>query len=91
MEDFMASTKQRPGAIVSDVHRDNSGGMDTLTFALTAPEGGYYFRMVRANDIQYMLVVQFPETQRDVATGMKDDFFGSFKLAGGKAAAPAGK
>jgi hypothetical protein len=91
MEEFMESTKNRPGAVVSDVHRDDVGGMDRLSFALTGPEGGYYFRMIRSGDSQYMLVVQFPESQRDAATGMKDDFFNSFKIAGGKVLAPAGK
>ncbi len=90
MEAFMEGAKQRRGAVVSDVHRDSSGGMEMLSFALTGPEGGYYFRMIRANNSQYMLVVQFPESQRDAATGMKDDFFSSFKIVG-KAAAPAGK
>jgi hypothetical protein len=91
MEEFMEGTKKRPGAVVSDVQRDSSGGMDRLSFTLTGPEGGYYFRMIRSGDTQYMLVVQFPESQRDAATGMKDDFFGSFKIVGGKASAPAGK
>jgi hypothetical protein len=35
-----------------------------------------------------MQVVQFPESSRDKATIMKDDFFGSFKIIG---RAPAGK
>jgi hypothetical protein len=90
MEAFMDSTKQRPGAVVSDVHRDSEGGTERLSFALTGPEGGYYFRMIRSVDTQYMLVVQFLESQRDAATPMKDDFFSSFKIVG-KAPAPAGK
>jgi hypothetical protein len=94
MEAFMDGTKQRPGAVVSDVHRDNAGGLDRLSFALTGPEGGYYFRMIRSVDTQYMLVVQFPESQRAATTPMKDDFFSSFKIVGKTpmlAPAPAGK
>ncbi len=91
MEEFMESTKLRHGAVVSDMQRDSSGGVERLSFALTAPEGGYYFRMIRAGERQYMLVVQFPEEQRDVATGMKDGFFNSFKITGGNVPAAAGK
>ncbi len=87
----MESTKLRHGAVVSDMQRDSSGGVERLSFALTAPEGGYYFRMIRAGERQYMLVVQFPEEQRDVATGMKDGFFNSFKITGGNVPAAAGK
>jgi hypothetical protein len=43
-------------------------------------DGGYYFRVIRANNVQYMQVVQFFESARDKATGMRDDFFNSFKL-----------
>jgi hypothetical protein len=82
MEDFMESVKKRPGAAVADIHRYTSGNMEILSFALTAPESGYYFRMMRANKVQYMQVVQFPEAQRAQATAMKDDFFNSFKLTG---------
>jgi hypothetical protein len=75
MEEFMEATKQRSGAVVSEVHRDGLGGMDMLSFALTGPEGGYYFRMIRAGETQYMLVVQFPESQRDAATENEGRFF----------------
>jgi hypothetical protein len=92
MEDFMESVKQRPGAAVTDVHRESSNGQEILSFSLAGPEGGYYFRMVRANNSQYMQVVQFPETRRDKAAGMKEDFFNSFKLTGnGGVSEPKGK
>ena len=51
-----------------------------LLFSHTAREGGYYFRMVRANSVQYMQVVQFPEAQRGEAIEMKNDFFASFRI-----------
>jgi hypothetical protein len=88
MEDFMSGVKQQSGATVTDIHRESNGGQEILSFALNVPTGGYYFRVIRADNIQYMQVVQFPETARDRATKMKDDFFGSFRIIG---RAPAGK
>jgi hypothetical protein len=73
MESFMDEMKERPGATVS-------AGMEIPSFALTGPEGGYYFRMGRANSIQYMQVIQFPEAARGPASEMKEAFFGSFRL-----------
>jgi hypothetical protein len=80
MEAFMEATKKRPGAIVADVHHDHKDNAEILTFALTDFSGATYFNIVRAKDTQYMQVIQFPESQRSKAAGMKDDFFGSFKL-----------
>lgn len=80
MEDFMEATKGRAGAVVSDARRDSKDGMEILAFSLTDTSGGYFFRIERANNIQYMQVIQFPETERAQATAVRDDFFGSFKI-----------
>src|ERR1700730_18109912 len=80
MEDFMAAMKQRPGAAVSDVHRESKGGMEILAFALTDASGGCFFNVIRANKTQYMQVIQFPETQRAQAAAIRNDFFSSFKI-----------
>ena len=80
MEDFMAAMKQRPGAAVSDVHRESKDGTEILSFALAEASGGYFFHVVRANKTQYMQVVQFPETARAQAAAARDDFFNSFKI-----------
>ena len=80
MEDFMAAMKQRPGAAVSDVHRESKDGTEILSFALTDALGGYFFHVVRADKTQYMQVIQFPETARAQATAVRDDFFNSFKI-----------
>jgi hypothetical protein len=80
MEDFMAAMKQRPGAAVSDVHRESKDGTEILAFALTDASGGYFFNVIRANKTQYMQVIQFPETQRAQAAAIRDDFFSSFKI-----------
>lgn len=80
MEDFMAAMKQRPGATVSDVHRESKDGTEILSFALADASGGYFFHIVRADKTQYMQVIQFPETARAQATAVRDDFFNSFKI-----------
>ena len=80
MEDFMAAMKNRPGAAISDVHRETRGGTEILSFTLTDARGGTYFRMVRAANAQYMQVIQFPEVERAQAAAVRDDFFGSFKI-----------
>jgi hypothetical protein len=80
MEDFMAAMKQRPGAAVSDVHRESKDATEILSFALADASGGYFFHIVRANKTQYLQVIQFPETARAQAVAMRDDFFNSFKI-----------
>lgn len=80
MEDFMNGARRQPGAAVTDVHSESNDGEQILSFALNVPDGGYYFRVIRTNNIQYMQVVQFPESARDQATKMKNDFFSSFKI-----------
>jgi hypothetical protein len=80
MEDFMGAMKGRPGAAVSDVHRESKDGMEILGFALADASGGYFFRVIRANKTQYMQVMQFPEPKRAEAAAVRDDFFNSFKI-----------
>lgn len=80
LESFMSGIGEKSGGTLTDIHRDSSGGQETLSFALNVTDGGYYFRVVRANNVQYMQVVQFFESARDKATEMRDDFFNSFKL-----------
>jgi hypothetical protein len=80
MESFMDEMKERPGATVSDIGHERKAGTEIPSFALTGPEGGYYFRMGRANSIQYMQVIQFPEAAHGPASEMKEAFFGSFRL-----------
>jgi hypothetical protein len=81
VEDFMNAMKEKSGAELSDVHHDKPGATETLSFTLIdIAGGGNYFDVVRANAIQYVLVVQFHRAQRDEAAAMKDAFFGSFKI-----------
>jgi hypothetical protein len=81
VEDFMTAMKEKSGAELSDVHHDKSGATETLSFTLIdIAGGGNYFDVVRANAIQYVLVIQFHRAQRDEAVAMKDAFFGSFKI-----------
>jgi hypothetical protein len=80
IDGFMEATRKRPGASVSDIDHQQKDGVESLSFSLTDAKGGSYFRLIRAKAAQYMLVVQFPEASRQQATGMKDDFFGSFRM-----------
>jgi hypothetical protein len=77
---FMESAGKRPGAVVSEVSHEDHDGSTMMSFALTEPKGGSYFRMIRVNSIQYMLVIQFPEALRVRAAAMKDAYFSSFKI-----------
>jgi len=82
-ETFMDNLKRRlgAGAVLSDVSRDRKNDMEISSFALAAHQLGFYFRVIRVESTEYVLLVQFPEAQRDTATGMKDAFFDSFSLA----------
>jgi hypothetical protein len=80
MEDFMEATKKRPGAAVADVQRESKDGMEILSFTLTDATGGTYFRMIRANGVQYLQVIQFQNAERAQATAARDGFFNSFKI-----------
>jgi hypothetical protein len=80
IDGFMEAARKRPGASISDINLEQKDGIEIQSFSLTDTKGGSYFRLVRAKATQYMLVVQFPEASRQQATGMKDDFFGSFKI-----------
>ena len=80
IDGFMEAARKRPGASVSDIDHAQKDGVEIQSFSLTDAKGGSYFRLIRAKATQYMLVVQFPETSRQQATGMKDDFFGSFRI-----------
>jgi hypothetical protein len=77
---FMKAAEKRPGATVSDVSHEERDGSTILSFSLTEPNRGTYFRLIRANAIQYMLVVQFPDVLRGQAAAMKDDYYSSFKI-----------
>ena len=76
----MEAAKARPGTTVSDISRAQTDDTATLSFALTEPQGGSYFRLIRTKGTQYTLVIQFPEAIRSKATLLKDGYFGSFKI-----------
>jgi hypothetical protein len=50
------------------------------SFSLTEPQQKYFFRIMRSKTTGYGLAVQCPTELRGKALGMKDDFFGSFKI-----------
>jgi hypothetical protein len=80
VEDFMNGLKEKSGATLSDVNHQNSAGAETLSFTLIdAAGGGNFFDVVRTHNVEYVMLVQFHQAQRDQAAAMKDAFFGSFK------------
>jgi hypothetical protein len=82
LQEFMNVLKAKPGvAQTLDVHHEQTDEKETLSFTLIdTAGGGNFFDVIRADDTQYTLLVQFHQPQRDEAAGMKDAFFGSFKL-----------
>jgi len=80
---FMDNLKRRlgAGAVLSDVSRERKNNMEISSFALAAHQLGFYFRVIRVESTEYVLLVQFPEAQRETAAGMKGAFFDSFSLA----------
>ena len=83
IEDFMNALKAKSAvAELLDVHREQSAATETLAFTLIdIAGGGNYFDVVRTDKAEYVLLIQFHRAQRDKAAAMKDDFFGSFKIA----------
>jgi hypothetical protein len=79
IDGLMEAAKARRGTTVSEISRAKSGDMETLSFALTEPKGGSFFRLIRTKGKEYTLVIQFPEAIHNEATLLKDGYFGSFK------------
>ena len=80
LDGFIETARNRPGATVSDVRHEQKDGVETLSFSLTEPKDGSYFRMIRTKTTGYILVIQFPNALYSKASGLKDGFFGSFKI-----------
>ena len=80
IDGLMEAAKTRPGTTVSDVNRTEQGDVARLSFMLTEPKGGSYFRVIRTPRAQYVLSVQFPEAIRAQAALARYGFFESFKL-----------
>ena len=80
IDGLMETAKTRPGTTVSEISRAQTGDMEILSFALTEPRGGSFFRQIRAKGTEYVLVIQFPEALRSKASLLKDGYFGSFKI-----------
>jgi hypothetical protein len=80
IDTFLATSKKRPDAVASDVRHEQKDDLEILSFSLTEPDQEYFFRVVRSKTTGYVLAVQFPSELRNKAIGMKDDFFGSFKI-----------
>jgi len=80
IESFLETMKRRADAVASEVRHEQKGDLEILSFALSEPKQEHFFRIMRNKTAGYVLVVQFPVELRSKAIGMKDDFFGSFKI-----------
>ncbi len=80
LDSFLETAKRRPEAVASDVQHQQKDGLEILSFTLTEPNEEYFFQVMRSKTSGYVLAVQFPTALRSKAIGMKDDFFGSFKI-----------
>jgi hypothetical protein len=80
IDSFMETAKRRFEAVASDVQHKQKDGLEILSFTLSEPKQEYFFQVMRGKTSGYVLAVQFPAELRSKASGMKDDFFGSFKI-----------
>jgi hypothetical protein len=62
------------------VQHKQKDGLEILSFTLSEPKQEYFFQVMRGKTSGYVLAVQFPAELRSKASGMKDDFFSSFKI-----------
>ena len=76
------SFSTNPANTVSDVSRNTSDGVDTLSFSVANPATTAHIRYVRTKGALYILTIEYPNAYRDVVADRKDKFFGSFKLKG---------
>jgi hypothetical protein len=80
IDSFMETAKRRFEAVESDVQHKQKDGLEILSFTLSEPKQEYFFQVMRGKTSGYVLAVQFPAELRSKASGMKDDFFSSFKI-----------
>ena len=80
LDNLVDAAKKRRGGTVTDVKHEKSADTETLSFELTEPKEGSYFRTIRTKTTGYVLVVQFPNAMFGPASKMKDEFFDSFKI-----------
>jgi hypothetical protein len=74
------SFSSNPANKVSDVSRNTGDDVDNLSFSVANPVTTAHLRYIRMKGALYILTIEYPNAYRDVVAGMKDKFFGSFKL-----------
>ena len=79
---ILKSFSSKPANKVSDVSRSTKDGVEVLSFSVTGSATSAHFRYFRMKSTLYMLSIEFPNAQRELAAATKDGFFGSFKLKG---------
>ena len=74
------SFSSNPTNKVSDVSRGTQDGADILLFSVNIATSTAHFKYIRTKAALYMLSIESPIAHRELASGAKDQFFGSFKL-----------
>jgi hypothetical protein len=77
---FPEQIGRSPGTKISDIRRAPADGNDAISFLATGPTTSAFMRAVQTPKARYLQVIEFPNTQRDTAAAIKDEFFASFKL-----------
>jgi hypothetical protein len=78
LDKILADFSGKPGSKVSDVQRASKGGVDTLTFSVSAAPTSAYIRYIKTKSAMYSLIIEFPNAHRGDVDGIREEFFDSF-------------
>jgi hypothetical protein len=79
LDKILADFSAKQGHKVSDVQRISKGDVDTLSFSASGAQTSAHIRYIRTKSATYVLTLEFPNAHRDDVTGLREEFFGSFK------------
>jgi hypothetical protein len=80
LDKMLADFSAKPGNKVSDVQRASKGDADMLSFAASGAQTSAYIRYIRTKTATYSLIIEFPNAHRADVDGIREEFFGSFKI-----------
>jgi hypothetical protein len=80
LDKILADFSTKRGHKVSDVQRISKGDVDTLSFSVSGAQTSAHMRYIRTKSATYALTIEFPNAHRDDVAGLREEFFGSFKV-----------
>ena len=80
LEKILADFSAKPGNKVSDVQRAAKGDVDTLSFSVSGAQTSAHVRYIKTKSATYSLTIEFPNAHRNDVAGIREEFFGSFKI-----------